>query len=200
MPIAWPMLIARVSLGYLVAVIVGIALLRKKPSEILHASIVKGIAKAEADAAEAHTHAPEKFETKLVHALRTAMRDFLDTAMYFSAGVIITSIFNTQVNQGHFHDVATNPWLATPTMMGLAFMVALCSTSDAFIAAPIPKFTEMAKLAFLVFGPMLDVKLVFMYSSAFRRRFLIGLSIALFLLVGILSGPWYKLVEFIFRK
>ena len=200
MPIAWPMLIARVSLGYLVAVVVGIALIRKKPADILRPSIVQGIAKAEADAADGHSHGGEKFETKLVHALRTAMRDFLDTAMYFSAGVMITSIFNTQVNQGHFHDIATNPFLATPTMMGLAFMVALCSTSDAFIAAPIPKFSEMAKLAFLVFGPMLDIKLVFMYSSAFRRRFLVWLSVALFVLVGLLSGPWYSLVEFFFKK
>ncbi len=199
MPIAWPMLIARVTLGYLVAVIVGIALLRKKPAEILLPSIVKGIEKAESDAAQGIAHGPELFDAKLRHAMRTAMRDFLDTAMYFSAGVLITSIFNTQVNQGHFNTLAANPMLATPTMMGIAFMVALCSTSDAFIAAPIPKFDEMAKLAFLVFGPMLDVKLVFMYSTAFRRRFLIWLAIALFVLVGLLSGPWYKLIEFIFK-
>ncbi len=199
MPIAWPMLIARVSLGYLVAVIVGIALLRKKPSDILHPVLVKGMEKAESDAAEAATRPALSFDAKLRQAMRTAMGDFLDTAMYFSAGVLITSIFNTQINQGHFNTVAANPMLATPTMMGIAFMVALCSTSDAFIAAPIPKFSEMAKLAFLVFGPMLDVKLVFMYATAFRRRFLIWLAVALFVLVGLLSGPWYKLIEFIFK-
>ena len=27
------------------------------------------------------------------------MRDFLDTGMYFAIGVVITSVFNTQVNQ-----------------------------------------------------------------------------------------------------
>nr|WP_082408711.1 permease [Verrucomicrobium spinosum] len=72
--------------------------------------------------------------------------------------------------------------------------MALCSTSDAFIAAPMDSFSNAAKLAFLVFGPMLDVKLVFMYSSVFRRKFLVGLCAAIFLLVALLCEPWAKWV------
>lgn len=192
------MTLGRVSLGYFVAVIVGLVIIRKKPSDILHPSIVKSIEDAEAD--DGKMQASSGFEAKLVKAMRTAMSDFLDTIMYFTVGVAITSLFNTQVNQGHLQAVAGNPWLATPTLMGLAFMVALCSTSDAFIAAPIPNFSDTAKLAFLVFGPMLDVKLVLMYSSAFRRRFLIWLSLSLFILIAVLVGPWHKLIELIFTK
>jgi uncharacterized membrane protein YraQ (UPF0718 family) len=117
--------------------------------------------------------------------------------MYFSIGVMITSVFNTQVDQTRIEGVSSNDLFAIPSMMGLAFVLALCSTSDAFIAAPMAMpdagLPSAAKLAFLVFGPMLDVKLVFMYASIFRRKFLVGLCVALFLMVALLSKPWERI-------
>ena len=190
------MTFARLSLGYVIAVLVGLVFMRKKPGDILHPSVAAGI---EGSGEGGHTHAPpDGLDAKLTHAMRTTMRDFLDTAMYFAIGVMITSVFNTQVDQTRIEAVSSNDIFAVPSMMGLAFILALCSTSDAFIAAPMAMpdagFPSAAKLAFLVFGPMLDVKLVFMYASIFRRKFLVGLCIALFLLVALLSKPW----EFIF--
>lgn len=186
------MALARLSLGYAIAVIIGLLLLRKKPEDVLSASVAAGAAKA---AAETQEPAKQPFNTRLVHAMRTAMRDFLDTAMYFSLGVIITSVFNTQVDQAKVELVAGTDWTAIPSLMGLAFVLALCSTSDAFIAAPMAAFSSAAKLAFLVFGPMLDVKLVFMYSAIFRRKFVIWLCVAMFILVAGLSKPWTLLID-----
>jgi uncharacterized membrane protein YraQ (UPF0718 family) len=80
-------------------------------------------------------------------------------------------------------------------MMSLAFVLSLCSTSDAFIAAPMESFSLAAKLAFLVFGPMMDVKLVFMYAAVFKRRVVISMLIGLFILVGSLSIPWVTLMQ-----
>ena len=186
-----PMTVARVSLGYLIAAAVGLVLLRKKPSDVLRPEIAATVE----GAGTAEPEAKRPFDAKLVHAMRTAMRDFLDTAVYFSIGVMITSVFNTQVDQTHIQSVAGNDFVAVPSLMGLAFVLALCSTSDAFIAAPMATFSTGAKLAFLVLGPMLDVKLIFMYSSVFRRRFVIGLAITLFVLVGLLSVLWAAFVN-----
>ncbi len=186
------MAVARISLGYAIAVAVGLFLLRKKPSDVLKANLVRGMDTTQ-QAAAADAVVP--FNDKLVHAMRTAMRDFLDTAMYFAIGVMITSVFNTQVDQARVDLVAGSDWTAIPSLMGLAFVLALCSTSDAFIAAPMAAFSSAAKLAFLVFGPMLDVKLVFMYSAVFRRKFVIGLSVAMFVLVALLANPWTYLIH-----
>jgi uncharacterized membrane protein YraQ (UPF0718 family) len=46
-------------------------------------------------------------------------------------------------------------------------------------------FPTVSKLAFLVFGPMVDLKLIFIYSSVFRKRFVVGLVVGLFVLVGL---------------
>lgn len=186
------MTLARISLGYVVAVFVGLVLIRRRPADILTPSVIAGIARAGGG-----QEAKASFDAKLTHAMRTAMRDFLDTAMYFTIGVAITSVFNTQVDQTYIVAVASNEAIAIPSMMGLAFVLALCSTSDAFIAAPMAMplsgFASSAKLAFLVLGPMLDIKLVFMYSSIFRKKFLLGFCIALFVIVGLLSEPWARI-------
>ena len=55
-------------------------------------------------------------------------------------------------------------------MMLLALLLSLCSTTDAFIAATMQAFSWVSELAFLVFGPMFDLKLMFMYSTVFRPR------------------------------
>ena len=195
------MTIARLSLGYLVAVIVGLVVLRFKPGQVLRTSIANKIAQAEAADADDHVHAPAaNFNGKLVHAMRSSMRDFLDTAMYFAIGVVITSAFNTQINQSLLNTVAGNDWLAVPSLMGLAIVLSLCSTSDAFIAAPMTAFSMAAKLAFLVFGPMMDIKLLFMYSSVFQRKVVVSFLIGLFILIGLLSGPWMSLVQHLYIK
>jgi len=191
---AWPaMTIARISLGYLVAIIAGLALVRRKPADILRESVVEGIEKREADKGHGHGTA-RGFDQRIIHALRTSMRDFLDTGMYFTIGIVITAWFGTQVDQTRFAELAANEWVATPSLMGLAYLLALCSTSDAFIAAPMAAFSLKAKLAFLVFGPMFDVKLTFMYLAVFRRKFVLVLGVFLFVLVGLLSGPWWGML------
>jgi hypothetical protein len=197
---SWPaMTIARLSLGYLVAIIVGLTLIRRKPSDILKTSIAEGIEKRAAVGGHVH-EAAVGFNGKMVQALRTAMRDFLDTGMYFTIGIIITAWFDTQVDQTRFGALAAHEWVATPTMIGLAYALALCSTSDAFIAAPMAAFSLKAKLAFLVFGPMLDVKLTFMYLAVFRRKFVLVLGISLFVLIGLLSGPWWGILTHVLPK
>jgi hypothetical protein len=62
--------------------------------------------------------------------------------------------------------------------MGLAFLLSLCSESDAFVAASFIQFGPSAQLAFLVFGPMVDMKLGALYMGTYTRGFTRTLVIA----------------------
>ncbi len=128
---------------------------------------------------------------KLVLAMRTAMRDFVDVGMYFTIGVLITALFKAYVTEDLVRIFNQSEWVSVQLMMILAFVLSLCSTSDAFIAANFPA-PIAGKLAFLIFGPMLDVKLVFMYLAVFRRKFVLGLSLVLFVAVGTLCYFWMR--------
>jgi hypothetical protein len=68
------------------------------------------------------------------------------------------------------------PFLAIPAMMLLAVLMCLCSEADAFVAASFTNMHLSAKVAFLVLGPMLDLKLLLMYTRVFRRRLIVTIA------------------------
>lgn len=129
---------------------------------------------------------PVGFRRKLGVAIQSTTIDFIDVMFFFVIGVAIASVFNTAVSQEAILPLAQNPWYATTSLMSLAFLLSLCSTSDAFIAATLVTFPASAKLAFLVYGPMIDVKLVLLYSMVFRKRFVLVTAVGLFVLVALI--------------
>ena len=78
-------------------------------------------------------------------------------------------------------------------MMALAFLLSLCSESDAFVAASFVQFGPAAQLAFLVFGPMVDMKLGALYVGTYSRGFLrtVIVTVGAVTLAGTL---WIKVV------
>jgi len=57
--------------------------------------------------------------------------------------------------------------------MVLAALMCLCSEADAFVAASFTSLHISGKLAFLVYGPMIDIKLMMMYTRIFRPRLIL---------------------------
>jgi hypothetical protein len=131
-------------------------------------------------------HDEKNFGEKLVGAIRCAAFDFLDVGFYLIIGAAIASVFNTAINKEVLLPLAGNHLFAITGMMVLALLLSLCSTSDAFIAANFLTFPVTAKLAFMVFGPMMDMKLLFMYGLVFKRRFTFSFAVGLFLFIGLL--------------
>ena len=61
-------------------------------------------------------------------------------------------------------------------MMGFAYVLSVCSEADAFVASSFgSSFTEGGLLAFLVFGPMLDIKNTLMLFAYFKKKFVLSL-------------------------
>lgn len=201
---------SRLLLGFLIAAVIGLITLRLKPAWILRPSLLAP-AKAAHDEHEhaGHDHsdcgehccghhhhesqAGTDSDERLVAAFRSALKDFTDVGVYFTVGVVITALFNVGIAPGAewLDGLAARPIPSHAALMALAFVLSLCSTSDAFIAATLDKFTWAAKLAFMVFGPMMDVKLIFLYQTVMRRRFVVLLFVALFVLTGAATLCWH---------
>lgn len=173
----------RLGVGFVVAVIVALAVHNLPLSAVLRAGIIKG---TEGKPDHDHHNPSARPVERVGGALRVAVTDFLDVMVFFILGVAVSSVFSTSVNQAVIQPLALNDWIATFSLMGLAAVLSLCSTSDAFIAATFVAFPAVSKLAFLVFGPMMDLKLLFIYSAVFRKRFVLGLAVGLFFLVALI--------------
>jgi len=85
--------------------------------------------------------------------------------------------------------LGSGPVISVVTLMVLAFVLSICSTVDAFVALSFAgSFTTGSILAFLVFGPMVDIKSSLMFLGVFRRRsvlYLILLPLLLTLLITV---------------
>ena len=69
-----------------------------------------------------------------------------------------------------------NTVTAVVVLAVLAVVLAVCSEADAFIAASFGQFSSTAQLAFMVVGPMIDLKLFAMQWGTFGPKFALRLA------------------------
>jgi uncharacterized protein len=153
----WPIVLGRAVLGLVIAVTVGWTVGRTPPGELLRRG-------APDDATHEHASTAKAF-------FGHVSGDFLFMARYLVLGAAVAAALGTFVPAGVVASVSDLPVLNLVAMMALAFVLSLCSESDAFVAASFVQFGIGAQLAFLVFGPLVDTKLGVLYSATFGERF-----------------------------
>jgi uncharacterized protein len=99
--------------------------------------------------------------------------DLLFMGRFVIAGAVLAAAMQTVVPQSVFTGVLTSPLLGAGLLMTLAFILSLCSEADAFVAVSFIQFPLGPQLAFLVFGPILDIKLALLYGATFSRTFVL---------------------------
>ncbi|MFO0849151.1 MAG: permease [Gemmataceae bacterium] len=183
---AWTMLGLRVGLGFVTAVVTGCAvhlLQRTYPVTALLTPIAVPLAPAKGglslnvvDEEEAKAERRSPFK-RLANISETALHDFLDITVFLILGAALAAVVKLYIDPADLTALSRDmPYLAIPAMMVMAVLMCLCSEADAFVAASFTEMTLAPKLAFLVLGPMFDLKLLLMYTRVFRPR-LIGVIV-----------------------
>jgi uncharacterized protein len=126
---------------------------------------------------------------RLTHITETALSDFVDIMVFLILGAFLAAVVRFQLPRTNFEDyLQQSPPLSIAMMMLLAVLLCLCSEADAFVAAGFGNLApDAAKLAFLVLGPMLDLKLYLMFTRVFRVRLIRTIIVALVVQVFLLS-------------
>jgi uncharacterized membrane protein YraQ (UPF0718 family) len=113
---------------------------------------------------------------KLAETFYHASDELFDTGKYLFIGAFLASLFQAFLNRNILLSVGTSTHLAPVVMMGFGYVLSVCSSADAFVASSFGStFTEGSLLAFLVFGPMLDVKNTLMLFGYFKKKFVLYL-------------------------
>jgi len=143
-------------------------------------------------------HPPVTLMEKLKATLTHGAADFYDIGRYLIMGAFIAAALQTLVPRQIFLSVADTPFLSIAAMMGLAVVLNLCSEADAFISASFQSIgiPFSAQMAFMVLGPMLDIKLVLMYLGLFTRKMILtlifGITLTVFLAMAALEvSQWF---------
>jgi hypothetical protein len=200
----WLMLCLRLGFGYITAVLVALIVHQLPRRIVVQASPADvparrrtGLSISAGSGADAGTLdftqivAEASPLRKVMLAIQSATSDFMDVTVFFVIGTAITSAFAVGVNREVIAPLAESPFLSVVALMVLAALLGLCSTTDAFVAATqLTIFPPAAKLAFLLFGPVFDLKLFWLYGLVFRRRFVIAMSIGLFAFIAFVCWIW----------
>lgn len=134
----------------------------------------------------------EPLYRRLYDVMLHAIDEFFSVGKYLVLGAFIAASMQTFIPTSALMKLGGNPVTASLVMICLAFVMSLCSEADAFIASSFRStFSIGALSAFLVFGPMIDIKNTLMLLGVFRGKFvlvLIGLVVVSTLGVSLLVG------------
>ncbi|HVN55579.1 MAG TPA: permease [Anaerolineaceae bacterium] len=184
-PIFW----GRIVFTLLIATITGAVLgLQKDPKALLNHTSLVSVDISLLD----ETHKTEEalsLSQKISRAASITVEEFFEIGRFFVLGASLAAVMQTFIPQTVLFSLSRGPVLSVLTLIALAVLLSVCSTVDAFIALSFAgSFTTGAVLAFLVFGPMVDIKSTFLFLHVFQRKnvlFLILFPLLLTILIGI---------------
>lgn len=172
-----PLIIAyRIGFGLLISIAVGLAV------SILDGKywVVPELLVA-ADSLHSHPAAPKSVWSAIRMIVEHATEDFFEIGKYFLAGVLFSTFIQSVLPVATLATIGQTRFLSVGVMIAAAYLLSICSQADAFIAASFfSQFTSGAIVAFLVFGPMIDIKNTLMLMSTLKKRLI-------FLLVGMIA-------------
>jgi uncharacterized membrane protein YraQ (UPF0718 family) len=125
---------------------------------------------------------------RLRQVLTIALDEFFEMGRYLVIGATLAAAMQTFIPQNLLVAIGQGPIVSVLAMMALAVLLSICSTVDSFVALGfVGIFSPGAILAFLVFGPMVDIKAILMYARVFHLRPLLYIVLFPFLL-SLLAG------------
>ncbi|EOS8036704.1 permease [Enterococcus hirae] len=185
---SWEMAGWRMVGSFVVALIIGIWLAYFQKESVLKTKIQQTIDhNHHHNHHHDHTHGTNKHEEVKIgrikqlsqqtgHVLTHSIDEFFDTGRYLIVGGLIAASMQTYLPTRVMLTLGSTKLLAIIIMLLLAFTMSLCSEADAFIGSSLLSlFATAPVVAFLVFGPMVDIKNLLMMKRYFNGRFILML-------------------------
>lgn len=181
---SWGMAGWRMLGSFVVALIIGIWLAYFQKESVLNEQISQKI-----ETSTHHHHENpgmlknkiKRFGQQIGHVLIHGTDEFFDTGRYLILGGLIAAGMQTYLPTRVMLTLGSTKILAIVIMLILAFTMSLCSEADAFIGSSLLSlFGTAPVVAFLVFGPMVDIKNLLMMKRYFDGRFIL-------LLIGLIA-------------
>lgn len=125
------------------------------------------------------------FSDKLLRTIYDASNEFFEMGKYLVLGAMMGALAQILIPRALLLSVGQHSTLSVGVMMLFAFIISVCSAADAFISASfITSFSPGSLVAFMVFGPMIDLKNILMLQHSFRFRFVLWLAVIVFSLTA----------------
>ena len=127
--------------------------------------------------------------------LHHSTREFLSLLTLLVIGSALAAVVQTWLPRSWLLALGSAPTLSILALMLLALVVSVCSSVDAFLALGFAaQVTPGALLAFLLLGPVVDLKLAGLFTVLLTPRAIAMTALSASLMV-LLIGQWVNLVQ-----
>lgn len=131
---------------------------------------------------------PQTVWDKLTNFFVHMTNEFFEMSKYLIFGAFVTALIHTFVHTSQLLAYGQGAINSHLFMAGFAYILSICSTSDAFVASSfVNTFSTGSLITFLVLGPMLDFKSTLMLLSVFKTKFVMYFSALIVITVLVLS-------------
>lgn len=178
------MVLIRLIGGMITAIIIGVLIDKVSRGNVLKKSNLYG------DSCDCGCSINNFFNNKsrIRLCIEHSISEFFKIFRYYIFGAFISSIFIGIINDDMLKSLGSNKVLSILIMMMIAFILSLCSEADAFIAKGFLQYFNIPSIsAFLILGPMMDLKNAIIVSSYFKKGFTVKLIGIIFIVVGLFS-------------
>ena len=135
-----------------------------------------------------HSHNHSNYNNKIIRNIEEIIShtsaELYDIGRFFIMGVFLSTCMQVFIPKEFILSIGGGVLSSIIVMMVLAFVLSVCSETDAFIARSfLGQFTTGSILGFLILGPMIDIKNTIMLCGSFKLSFVAKL---IFLIIGYL--------------
>ena len=142
-----------------------------------------------------HEHTKHSFKNDVLDILKHTAIDMFEVVKYLMFGALIASTIQVVLPRSILTIFNNNPYLSVIVLMLFAYLISLCSTSDSFVGKSLlTLFSKEAILAYLLLGPMIDIKNTVVLLGNYKKNFVVTLISLIFITIFIVSVLVVKLL------
>ncbi len=181
--IFWYRLIFGIVIALLIGIIVGIIFGKK---EVTKNNIdIECECHHECHSKEHHHHS---VKNDILSICKHTAYDFFEVVKYLMFGALLASLVQVLLPRNILMIFNNNHILSIIVMMLFAYLISLCSTSDSFVGKSLlSTFSEASIMAYLLLGPMIDIKNTIVLFGNYKKSFVITLISLIFIIIFLAS-------------
>lgn len=176
----------RLIYGILIALLIGIIMgLIFKDKDV----IINSTDECKEEHCHCHCHEHKKgLKNNILSILKHTAYDMFDVVKFLMFGALLASSVQVLLPRNLLYTFNSNNVLSIIILMLFAYFISLCSTSDSFVGKSLlSSFTQSSIIAYLILGPMVDIKNTFVLLGNYKKSFVISLISFIFIIVFIFS-------------
>lgn len=183
--IFWYRLLLGIIIALLIGTIMGIIFGGK---DVINNNLIDD---EECDHCNCHCHEKHRhhsFKNDYLSICKHTSYDLFEVVKYLMFGALIASLVQVLLPRNILMLFNNNQVLSILVLMLFAYLISLCSTSDSFVGKSLlSTFSTTSIMAYLLLGPMIDIKNTVVLFGNYKKSFVITLITLIFVVIFITS-------------